>query len=143
MICNQDWVVMVRVRYIQRDLSGLVPLSGSLRPGSQCIILKWPMLESTFARFWFASVGAFKKFQKLLILQWGSKFCLLFFSPFFGCWHCFLDIWLLLKSVYPGTQSSDFFLNFFRWVFWQQVLKNLVILDFKKKKKNFYILFFF
>jgi hypothetical protein len=39
------------------------------------------MCEATFAKFWFASVGAFKELQKLLILQGGSIFFSFFLAP--------------------------------------------------------------
>ena len=39
------------------------------------------LCESTFAKFWFASVGAFKELQKLLILQGGSIFFSFFLAP--------------------------------------------------------------
>ena len=65
---------------MQRDLSALVSVLGFFWPGSRRIFLKWPMCEATFAKFWFASVGAFKELQKLLILQGGSIFFSFFFS---------------------------------------------------------------
>ena len=76
-IMIRTWIsryILLRTQHAKLDLSAPVSVSGSFWLGSQQIFLKWPTCESTFPKFWFASVGAFKEFQKLLILRGDSKF---------------------------------------------------------------------